>query len=81
MVLQEKVNDHTKMARWGHTVAVIMHTDCLVEVLMFGGSSDPYNKCKLDNISRLAQPVSLIYGENYDTCTIFKTRSRVSINK
>lgn len=74
VVLQEIVNDHdhAEMTRWGHTVTVIMHTDSLVEVLMFGGSSDPYNKHKLDDISRLVQPVSLIYGygENYDTCTI-----------
>ena len=66
MVLQETVNDHdhAKMARWGHTVTVIMHTDSLVEVLMFGGRSDPFN---LDNIPSLAQPISLIYGygENY----------------
>ena len=67
VALQEKVHDHDKMARWGHTIAIIMHSDYLVEVLMFGGSSEPYNAHNLDNIQRLAQPVSLIYGENCDT--------------
>ena len=61
------------MARWGHTVTVIMHTDSLVEVLMFGGSSDSFDTRDLDNIPRLAQPVSLIYGygENYMTYALF----------
>jgi hypothetical protein len=64
VVLQERVHNHAKMARCGHTVAVIMYTDCLIEVLMFGGSSIQFKR-DLDNIARLAQPVSLIYGENY----------------
>ena len=63
--MQEKIPNFENIARWGHTITTVAHSDWLMEVVMVGGSIERYNEDDLESFNAvrgLTTIVSLLYG-------------------